>query len=79
MTYIICHTERRVLLQHGPWDEVPGISLPTRVLDLYLYYSLIDYPPYNVMMCSTFRLDNNSGTEYYQKIKKLIVRHSQSR
>jgi len=35
VTYIICHTERRVLLQHGPWDEVPGIFLPTRVLDLY--------------------------------------------
>ena len=60
----------RVLLQHRPWDEVPGIFLPTRVLDLC--YSLTDNPPRDVMTCVALLgwVTIQEATEYYRKIKR---------
>ena len=52
------HYREREILQHGPWDDVPGIFLPTGVL--YVCYSLTDDPPITVQQV----------TEYYKNIKR---------
>ena len=39
--------EERAVLEQGLWDEMPGIFLPTRILDLC--YSLAEDPPPDVM------------------------------
>lgn len=60
-------TEReREVLQHGPWDDVPGIYLPTGVL--YVCYSLMDDPPYSVIALLG-PITVQEVTEYY-KIKR---------
>lgn len=43
--YLPC--EERGALKEGPWDEIPEIFVPTRILDLC--YSLVDNSPGNLM------------------------------
>lgn len=69
---IIYHPERRVLLQHGPWDEVPGIFLPTRVLDLGYWQTILHVMSWCVVLLGWITVQE--AREYYRKIKKLIVR-----
>ena len=55
------HYREREILQHGPWDDVPGIYLSKGVLT--------DDPPYNVI-APLGPITVQQVTEYYKKIKK---------
>ena len=62
--------EERAALKQGPWDETPGIFLPTCVLDLC--YSLVEDPsPHLMNMIALLAWTTVSETkQYYDKLKK---------
>lgn len=63
----------RAILEHGLWDDAPGIFLPSKVIDLC--HSLVPDPPPDVMTCIALLawVTVSEVREYYDKLEKSMA------
>ena len=60
--------QEAALLEHGPWNDIPGLFVPTKILDLC--FLVIPKPPQDVAQL----IAPKEAKEYYDKLETQVSR-----
>lgn len=66
--------QEAALLEHGPWNDIPGLFVPTKILDLC--FLVIPKPPQDVAQLSALLawITPKEAKEYYDKLETQVSR-----
>ena len=76
--WLSCHElhympwQEALLLEDGPWHDIPGLFLPSKILDLF--FTVIPKPPRDIaLLISTLAwLTPNESSQYRDKLQKQV-------